>query len=146
MWIFDLTCYMGLFGLLIFMTRVRSLKRVRVRCGAVELPGVILKCHMQLHTRIGLLNTPGLRIGDGLLLNGVCAIHTLGMHFPIDVLFLDESARVLGWESGIVPGIKKLKGPPGTRSVLELGSGTITQFFDMLKTYDQFEVTPWMNP
>jgi uncharacterized protein len=143
MLLFDLVSYLALLALLIRMTRVRSLARVSIRFGEIGCPGVVLQCSMQLHTRIGLLNTPSLHIGDGLLLEGVHAIHTLGMHFPIDILFLDETRRVLHWQPNVAPGLKKIKGPKGTRSVLELGAGTISAQFRGLKPYDQIEVKPW---
>ncbi len=43
----------------------------------------------------GLLGRPPLQAGDGLLLRGEQAIHTVGMGYPIDVLFLDRSGRVI---------------------------------------------------
>ena len=33
------------------------------------------------------------------------------MHFPIDVIFLDDSLRIVGTEAGLPPGLKKKKGP-----------------------------------
>lgn len=43
----------------------------------------------------GLLGHPPLGSGEGLLLKGEKAIHTVGMGFPIDVLFLDRENRVV---------------------------------------------------
>ncbi len=43
----------------------------------------------------GLLGHAPLRSGEGLLLKGEKAIHTVGMGFPIDVLFLDRESRVV---------------------------------------------------
>jgi len=43
----------------------------------------------------GLLGRPALQSGDGLLLPGTKAIHTIGMRFAIDVLFLNHEGRVV---------------------------------------------------
>ena len=42
---------------------------------------------------IGLLTTPSLPQGSGLLITPAVAIHTYGMQYPIDVLFLETAAR-----------------------------------------------------
>lgn len=73
---------------------------------------------------VGLLGRREFMAGDGLLLLGEQAIHTLGMLFPIDVLFLDREHRVLRAVGGLAP----LRLGPlvrGTRSVLELPVGTL---------------------
>ena len=43
----------------------------------------------------GLLGRPPLHFGQGLLMTPCNWIHTLGMGFPIDVLYLDREGRVL---------------------------------------------------
>lgn len=43
----------------------------------------------------GLLGHAPLQAGEGLLLHGEKAIHTVGMSFPIDVLFLDQAGQVV---------------------------------------------------
>ncbi|MHB8781330.1 MAG: DUF192 domain-containing protein [Candidatus Geothermincolia bacterium] len=45
--------------------------------------------------RRGLLGTDGLRRGDGLVLRPCRSVHTFGMRYPIDVIFLDREGRVL---------------------------------------------------
>lgn len=44
---------------------------------------------------VGLLNRRRLEPGEGLLIDRCYGIHTFGMRFPIDVLFLDQDLRVL---------------------------------------------------
>lgn len=44
---------------------------------------------------VGLLNRRALAQGEGLLLDRCYGIHTIGMRFPIDVLFLDKELRVI---------------------------------------------------
>ena len=70
----------------------------------------------------GLLGRPGLLPGQGLLLTRCSSIHTLGMQFPIDVLYLDPAGRVLAHVPALAPG---RLGPwvRGARSILELPAG-----------------------
>lgn len=143
MLLFDLICYIGLFSLLVFMTRVRPLERVTLSIDGKPWNGVILRCKYGLGSRVGLLNTPRLGSGDGLLLAGVKSIHTRGMHFDLDVLFLDETNRILGTQKNIAPGVKAIKGPSGTRSIVEFSAGSIDQQFGEIKEYAQVEVLPW---
>ena len=77
---------------------------------------------------MGLLNTPHLSNGDGLYLAGAKSIHTVGMHVSIDVLFMDDAGRILQAAENIMPGEKRVKGPRGTRSTLELAAGTFKAY------------------
>jgi len=56
------------------------------------------RCHFAdsvLKRMVGLLNRKVLAAGEGLLLDRCYGIHTIGMRFPIDVLFLDKELRVI---------------------------------------------------
>jgi uncharacterized membrane protein (UPF0127 family) len=56
------------------------------------------RCHFAnsvLKRMVGLLNRKALAQGEGLLLDRCYGIHTIGMRFPIDVLFLDKELRVI---------------------------------------------------
>ena len=141
----DLISYLGLAVLLFFMTRVRSLERIRIRIDGAEVSGVILNCKFSLSTRVGLLNTPALAMGDGILLIGASSIHTMGMHFPIDLIFIDERKRVVGWQCQVPPGHHKIKGPFVTKYILELGPGTINRDLPNIKLNAQAEVEPWIQ-
>lgn len=44
---------------------------------------------------VGLIGRSGIREGDALLIVPCQAIHTLFMRFPVDILFLDRSMRVV---------------------------------------------------
>lgn len=44
--------------------------------------------------RIGLLAHRSLRAGEGLWIVPTQAVHTIGMRFPIDVIFLDRNRKV----------------------------------------------------
>lgn len=52
---------------------------------------------------VGLLNRKTLAPGEGLLFDRCFGIHTIGMRFPIDVLFLDQDLRVLRTVEALPP-------------------------------------------
>ena len=136
----DVICYLVLLALLIYMTRINPGSIVSLKWGDTMLPGRILKCEPGLMNRVGLLNTPALAPGDGLYLPGVKSIHTKGMHYPIDVLFLDDSKRVLAFQKSVSVGQRRVKGPKGVSATLELGAGTIDLFLADLELYKRIEV------
>ena len=142
MLLIDLGCYVGLLWLLFVLTRVKSLSKVRLRVDGRDHDGAILICNYGLGTRIGLFNTPALANGDGLLLVGAKAITTKGMHYAIDIIFLDESSRVIGIQKDVQPGQNSIKGPRGTRSTLELGGGTIAARLPHLELHAHLEFLP----
>jgi len=56
------------------------------------------RCHFAntvLKRMVGLLNRGRFDRGEGLLLDRCYGIHTVGMRFPIDVLFLDKDLHVI---------------------------------------------------
>lgn len=138
--IIDLICYMVLIALLFWMTRLSPPQLVALSHESTIFPGKILMCAGGLATRIGLLNTPRLQMGDGILLKRCKSIHTRGMTYPIDVIFLDQAMRILRMEKDVPINQKKLTGPSGTYAVLELGSGSIDQMFAELKPYAQLKL------
>ena len=75
--------------------------------------------------RIGLLNHSSLDIKSGLLLRKSRKVHTVGMLFSIDLVFLNKSGVVLDSKTTVAPGLRGLKGPRGTAMVLELAAGTV---------------------
>lgn len=73
--------------------------------------------------KIGLLNRKNLTPGEGLLISKCHSIHTFGMNFPIDVVFLDDQGRVLDLSPNLQPG--RLAKRAASFSVLELPVGMI---------------------
>lgn len=71
----------------------------------------------------GLLGRKPLRPGEGLLLSPCDGVHTFGMGYPLDVLFLDRDDTVLGWREGVRPW--RACRQPGARSTLELCVGGV---------------------
>ena len=74
----------------------------------------------------GLLGHPPLKPGEGLLLRGEKAIHTIGMGFAIDVLFLDRAGRVKYLIPQMVP-LRASPFMPAAADVLEMPTGTIAR-------------------
>ena len=74
----------------------------------------------------GLLGASPLQSGEGLILVGEKSIHTLFMAFPIDIVYVDKSLKVIRADINMVP---YRLGPFIARSayVLEMPVGTITQ-------------------
>lgn len=72
----------------------------------------------------GLLGRSSLPAGEALLLDPCQAVHTVGMRFPIDVLFLDSAGRVVRAAERIPPR-RLMVGAWRARRALELPAGTI---------------------
>jgi uncharacterized membrane protein (UPF0127 family) len=72
---------------------------------------------------VGLLKHDNLPEGHGLWIVPCEGIHTFGMKFPIDVLFLDRRKRVLKIRRNMVP--RRLSLHLWAHSVLELPAGTV---------------------
>jgi uncharacterized membrane protein (UPF0127 family) len=58
------------------------------------------------------------RAGAGLLIPRCRSVHTFGMRFPIDVLFLDDEGRVIDLRRSAPP--RRVLSCPGAVAVLEL--------------------------
>lgn len=75
-----------------------------------------------LQRLFGLLFKNPLNDGEALLIRGCTGIHTIGMRYSIDVVFIDESGKIISVIKDIppwrfTPNIK------GARSVIEFRSG-----------------------
>ncbi|HEY7639458.1 MAG TPA: DUF192 domain-containing protein [Steroidobacteraceae bacterium] len=73
---------------------------------------------------LGLARERSLPTRGGLLLSAAHGVHTLGMRFAIDVVFLSRQMRVLAL-APVVPPWRVLLAPRGTGRVLELAAGQI---------------------
>ena len=75
---------------------------------------------------VGLLGKPRLDPGAGLLIMPSQAIHTVAMHFAIDVIFLDREWRVVALRRAMLP--FRISGLHwNARCVLELPAGVIAE-------------------
>jgi len=84
--------------------------------------------------RVGLRADESLQPGDGLWIAPCEAIHTLGMKWPIDVLFIDKNRRVCKTAAAVRPW--RLAVCWAAEAVLELPAGALlgsgTQVGDLL--------------
>jgi uncharacterized membrane protein (UPF0127 family) len=74
----------------------------------------------------GLLGRKSLPAGEGLWIKPCKSIHTIGMKFPIDVIFLDAGNMVVAALPAIQPG-RLSPFYASAASVIELPVGTIEQ-------------------
>ncbi|NJM07128.1 DUF192 domain-containing protein [Candidatus Gracilibacteria bacterium] len=72
----------------------------------------------------GLMGRASLEDGSGLIIYPEWSIHTFFMRFPIDVLFVDRSDRVMTVVAALVPN-RPYAGALGARYVIELPVGRI---------------------
>jgi len=90
----------------------------------------------------GLIGSPPLQSGEGLLIPHGRGVHTFGMTYPIDVLYLDGDGRVVKVLQELVPNSFG-KVDLSSRHVLELPGGTVagtrTEVGDLLFFYGQGE-------
>jgi len=72
----------------------------------------------------GVLGRAGLPAGEGLWLPGVASVHTVGVRFPLDLLFLDAHFRAVRLAPHTPPG-RWLMRAGRAHHVVELGAGTL---------------------
>ena len=102
-----------------------------------------------LKRTIGLLNRSSLEPGEGLLFDNCHGIHTVGMRFSIDVLFMDKSLRVIRLAQDVRP---FRLGPAAKDAiyVLELPAGVIqqtgTEVGDQVQFRTSADATPISSP
>ena len=75
--------------------------------------------------RTGLLKRTGLEAGEGMWIAPCECIHTFGMKFPIDVLFLSKKRTVVKIAAAVPR--RRIAAAWLAHSVLELPAGTIAQ-------------------
>jgi hypothetical protein len=90
--------------------------------------------------RVGLLNHAWLEMTDGLWLEGCRSVHTKGMRFAIDVVFLDAQGHVLGVCPFVEPE-QLVRGPRATRATLELAAGAAQRQFG-IAAGDRLQLCP----
>jgi hypothetical protein len=88
--------------------------------------------------RKGLLGRDSLFAGEGLWILPCQAVHTVGMRFPIDLVYLDRDLRVRKVRSNVYPW--RLSACVCAHSVLELTPGTIQE--TQTNRGDQLKICP----
>lgn len=74
----------------------------------------------------GLLGSPCPAAGHGLLIPSCRKVHTLGMRYPIDVIFLDAQMRVVSVHANVPPGRLRVADRRASHT-LEVRSGGATE-------------------
>ena len=74
----------------------------------------------------GLLGRECLEDGQGLLFKQCASLHTFFMRFPIDVLFVDKSGKVLKVADGVKP-FKLVAAPLKAYYAIELPAGAVSR-------------------
>ena len=87
----------------------------------------------------GLLGRRGLSEGEALIFPRCHAIHTIGMRFQIDAIFVDRSWRVVALRPGLAPGLLVVCAWKAW-GVIEAGEGIIVRA--QLEPGDQLQLTP----
>lgn len=95
-------------------------------CEIYDLNGIAI-CRAKVAERfkerlVGLLRHKELEPGRGLLLRGCSQVHTFGMRFTIDVVFISKDLNILEIERSLKPG-RVSRYVKGAYWALELGSG-----------------------
>ena len=83
---------------------------------------VVAKSFIQ--KRVGLLNHQSLATGEGLMFPRCRRVHTVGMLFSIDIVFINRTGHVIDLHPNVLPG-RCITGPSGSRDILELAAGSI---------------------
>ena len=73
--------------------------------------------------RKGLLGRDGMSAGEGLWIVPCEAVHTFGMRFPIDLVYLDRQKRIVKIRSNVGPW--RISACLRAHSVIELPAGTV---------------------
>lgn len=86
----------------------------------------ILHCEVPVacgwHARLlGLSRLERSEAGPGLLIPRCASVHTFGMRFALDLVFLDAEGRPLALRRGVPP--RRIAGHRGAAAVLELPAG-----------------------
>jgi uncharacterized membrane protein (UPF0127 family) len=89
----------------------------------VELASAAGVAETSKERRVGLLRHERLEAGDGLWISPCEAVHTFGMNFPIDIVFLDRKRKVVKVRESVPP--RRIAVCLRAHSVLELPAGTV---------------------
>jgi len=73
----------------------------------------------------GLIAHPRLKRGEGLLITPCSSVHTIGMRYPLDLVFLDKHGNVLKCVAGLPP--LRMAAARKARHTLELPTGSIAE-------------------
>jgi len=98
------------------------MKTVSMTQRGVVLLGTVLVAERLAERMRGLLGRDGLPSGTGMLLDPCGSVHTLGMRFPIDVIYFDAEWRVVRIARDVRPWRMSMGGWRA-RATLEIHAG-----------------------
>lgn len=113
-----------------FVPIARPTAQLRVRCAATF-----------MERALGLLGTPQLSRDEGLLIRPCGAIHTFGMRYAIDIVFLDRRGLILAVRDSVPPWRFALC--RHARAVLELAAGSAARA-GLRRGQILDELQPWL--
>jgi uncharacterized protein len=91
-----------------------------------EIAGVVLMADSFLKRLKGLLGENTLKEGHSIWLRPCKGIHTIGMKFPIDAIFLDKGNAIVAVRRNLLPNrVTRLY--LGAESVIELAAGSLSE-------------------
>jgi len=90
----------------------------------------------------GLLGRKGLLHGEGLWIVPCESVHTIGMQFPIDLVYVDRKHRIRKLRSNVPPW--RISACLSAHSVIELPAGTIRN--TQSRTGDQLDLSIALSP
>lgn len=93
----------------------------------------------------GVLGRRSLPRGLGLWLPGVASVHTVGVRFPLDLLFLDERLRAVRLVPDTPPGCWLVRAR-GACHTLELGAGTLAGCVPGARAGEVWDLVPSPEP
>lgn len=117
--------------------QVKNLTRQTVLADCVEVAGNSAKRSK------GLLGRKGLSPGEGLWILPCESVHTFGMQFSIDLVYVDRKHRIRKLRSNVPPW--RISACFSAHSVIELPSGTIRQTQCSRGDTLEFSATPLEN-
>jgi uncharacterized membrane protein (UPF0127 family) len=104
-------------------TRYLSMNAINLTTGK-EMANRLTAAEKVFSRMKGLLGKNSLASGEGLLIRPCKGIHTFGMRFPIDALFLDKNNQVVATVNNLHPN-KITRLYLNAESVIEFPSGTL---------------------
>jgi uncharacterized protein len=80
------------------------------------------RCTSFIERAIGLLGRPALETAEALWISPCPSVHTLGMRYPIDVIFCDGDGRIVRIVENLQP--DRVASAKGARNTCEMLAGT----------------------
>ncbi|HEY5557314.1 DUF192 domain-containing protein [Acetobacterium sp.] len=115
------------------------MKICRVLKNEVVLANQIRVADHFIQKLVGLLKDKGLNCEQGLLLSGCKQVHTIGMRFPIDVIFMSKEGEILHIENDMSSG-KVSKYVKRAFYTLELKAGAAKEHNLLIHDHITFEI------